>query len=336
MRMVTIAIAACAIAAAGVAAANEPIARADYLGVDGARLFLTVRGADRHAPVLVWLHGGPGGAERPLFRWFDGDLERDFVVAYLDQRGAGRSFDPDADPRELTVARHVADLRAVIAHLRRTLALDRVVLVGHSWGGFLALSYAAAHPGDVAGVIAVSPLVSARRAQQSQYDFVRAEAVRRRDDRALRRLDDLGPPPHARSADFLAVDDLADRYGAVFHQRPSFVATVVGAVFTGLVTPWEIPRFIRGNTVSLDAMTPELLGLDLADSVPRLAVPALFFVGRYDRHVDATITAAYYDALVAPAKQLVWFEASAHNVPCEEPERFMNEVRRVLADSPRG
>src|SRR4051794_32204726 len=67
--------------------AASAIARSEYVQVDAARLFLNVRGADRRAPVLLWLHGGPGGAERPLFRYYDSALEKRFVVAYWDQRG---------------------------------------------------------------------------------------------------------------------------------------------------------------------------------------------------------------------------------------------------------
>ena len=58
------------------------IDRCEYLDVAGARLYLLIRGADRGAPVLLWLHGGPGGAERPLFRYYNHELEDHFVVAY--------------------------------------------------------------------------------------------------------------------------------------------------------------------------------------------------------------------------------------------------------------
>ena len=83
--------------------------------------------------MLLWLHGGPGGAERPLFRYFNSELENHFVVVYWDQRGAGRSFDPKADPHRLTIAQHVADLDAVVDHLRQSLSQDKIILMGHSW-----------------------------------------------------------------------------------------------------------------------------------------------------------------------------------------------------------
>src|SRR5262245_47472857 len=164
------------------------IRRSDYLPVDGAKLYLLARGADRSAPVLLWLHGGPGGAERPLFRYFNGELEKHFVVVYWDQRGAGRSFDPKADPHHLTIAQHVADLDAVVDHLRQSLGRGKVILIGHSWGTALGLLYAQAHPDKVSAFIGVNPVVSTREGQQAQYDFVLAEASRRKDKGTLAHL----------------------------------------------------------------------------------------------------------------------------------------------------
>lgn len=330
------ALACCALALAGIAvpAADAeppaPIRRSEYLAVDGADLYIETRGADRSAPVLLWLHGGPGGAERPLFRYFNGALEKDFVVAYWDQRGAGRSYDPAADPRDLTVARHLADLAAVAAHLRRTSNGRKLVLAGHSWGAALGLLYAREHPEDVSAIVAVNPMIAPRAEQQAQYAFVAAEAARRRDEDALARLRAIGAPPHRTADDVLAMEALANRYGAVFHTRPPRMWVLVRGVLGGLVTPWEIPRFIRANEASLEAMGAELLELDLRRSVPAVDAPVVFFLGRHDRHVEATLAAAYLEALRAPVRRLVWFEDSAHNVPFEEPARFNAEVVRVL------
>ena len=105
------------------------IKHSEYLPFEGAKLYLLIHGEDRSAPVLLWLHGGPGGAERPLFRYFNSDFEKYFVVVYWDQRGAGRSFDPKADPHHLTIFQHPADLNAVVDYLRRSLGPDKVVLV---------------------------------------------------------------------------------------------------------------------------------------------------------------------------------------------------------------
>ena len=74
----------------------------DWLEVNGDRQWLGVRG--RSGPVVLVLHGGPGASETALFRTFNASLEHHARVACWDQRGAGRSFDPDAPPTALSVA----------------------------------------------------------------------------------------------------------------------------------------------------------------------------------------------------------------------------------------
>jgi proline iminopeptidase len=151
-------IAECTVLQGAVTAAPVSIKRSEHLSVDGAKLYLQIRGADGTAPVVIWLHGGPGGAERPLFRYFNGDLEKRFVVVYWDQRGAGRSFDPKADPHRLTIAQHLADLATVVDHLRQSLGQNKIVLMGHSWGAALGLLYTQAYPEKVSAFIGVNPL----------------------------------------------------------------------------------------------------------------------------------------------------------------------------------
>ncbi|MFD8807678.1 alpha/beta fold hydrolase [Streptomyces sp. NPDC059597] len=112
---------------------------------DGIRLW-AVRTAGPGDP-LVLCHGGPG-----LWDMF-GDvaelLAGALPVIRWDQRGCGRS-EPCDGP--WTTARFVADLDAV----RRHFGLERMALLGHSWGAQLALSYALARPERVSTLIYVS------------------------------------------------------------------------------------------------------------------------------------------------------------------------------------
>jgi pimeloyl-ACP methyl ester carboxylesterase len=207
---------------------------------------------------------------------------------------------------------------------------SRIVLIGHSWGGALALLYAHAHPDKIAAVIAVTPLVDMFAQQQAQYAFVLVQAAQHKDREVLERLCAIGPLPHRSADDTIAVERLADRYDAVYHVRPNRMWVMFEGVLRGLVTAWEITRFIRGNNVSLAAMNDELLGLRLVETVPSLDVPVFFFLGRYDHHLDAEIAVQYLDALQAPLKPVAWFENSAHNIPFEEPAAFTKSVVEAL------
>jgi pimeloyl-ACP methyl ester carboxylesterase len=293
--------------------------------VEEARLWLLLRGADKSAPAVLWLHGGPGGAESPLFRLYNRTLEARFVVGYWDQRGAGRSYDADADPARLTIDQHLKDLDQIVDYVCAELGVTQVALIGHSWGSALGLLYAKRHPEKVSAFVGVGQLVNTLAQQRSQQAFVLAQAYVKDDDKAASEISAIGDPPFS-AEQGAAIERWVDRYGGIFNNKPSFAGAVLRGVVRGYIRPWEIPGFIRANNVSLKVMNAELLALDLAATVQSVQVPVMFALGRYDRQVDARLAAEFFEALAAPLKRLVWFENSAHNVPFEEPELFNSEV----------
>lgn len=102
---------------------------------------------------IIFVHGGPGVAMMAVDAKFFGQLARDGYDVYVyDQIGAGLS--PRlADPTQYTVSRQVADLEAI----RQRIGAERVILIGHSWGGTVAAAYLADHPESVEKVVFSSP-----------------------------------------------------------------------------------------------------------------------------------------------------------------------------------
>ena len=309
---------------------GDPVEVSRRIDVRGAELYVEIHGPKRSAPLLLWLHGGPGGPERPLFRYFNSDLERHFLVAYVDQRGTGRSFDRSADPARLTVAQHLEDLEAVISDLRQAYAKEKIYLVGHSWGTVLGLLHAKAHPESVAALISVAPVVSFSEQQRREYEFNLVEAKRRGEPDTVAELRKLGVPPYETVDKVSALERITTRYGGVDFEPRNRVAITIHGVLLGLATPWEIPQFIEGLHVTQRAMHAELLGVDMRKEVGAIDVPLFFFLGRHDRHVDADLAAGYFEMLRAPKKVLHWFMRSAHNVPFDEPRLFNERVVQAI------
>jgi proline iminopeptidase len=117
--------------------------------IRGTRLYVDQRGPD-DAPALLYLHGGPGSGSYD-FMSFQGDrLCQRLKVIGVDQRGVQRSDPLDAPVTEQDL---IADFEA----LRTTLGLDSWSILGHSYGGRLALRYAVMHPATVDKVIFENP-----------------------------------------------------------------------------------------------------------------------------------------------------------------------------------
>ncbi|PYO59302.1 MAG: hypothetical protein DMD70_13440 [Gemmatimonadetes bacterium] len=115
--------------------------------LNGVRLYMRRVG---HGPPVVVLHGGPGAHHDYLLPQYDHLAEGGRTLLYYDQRGGGRS----PVPRDVLVGwrEHVADLEALRGHWE----LDRLTVIGYSWGGLLALLYALEHPDRIARLALVS------------------------------------------------------------------------------------------------------------------------------------------------------------------------------------
>lgn len=140
------------------------------MDVNGVRLYTRRIGS---GPPVVVLHGGPGAHHDYLLPQYDLLAQRRTLL-YYDQRGGGRSAvtrDVPAGWRE-----HVADLET----LREQWRLDRVTLLGYSWGGLLAVLYALEHPDRIERLALVCP---APVAAEWRGEFQRRLAARAADPR---------------------------------------------------------------------------------------------------------------------------------------------------------
>ena len=93
---------------------------------------------------------------------------------------------------------------------------------------------------------------------------------------------------------------------------------------------FDVPQTIRGFRFSIDAMWSEVTQIDLCKNAPALRMPVFFFLGRQDHTVPPQASVAYFEALVAPAKTLVWFEQSGHEPFVDEPAKFNAEMVKLV------
>src|SRR5215207_11423334 len=127
---------------------------------DGVRLFVDVvgsgldptPGAMVDKPVMVLLHGGPGFDHSSFRPYFDRFADTHQVV-YVDQRGHGRSDQRD-DPSGWDLDTWADD----VVRLCDALGIERPVVLGLSFGGFVAIRYAARHPAHPSRVVLSSTL----------------------------------------------------------------------------------------------------------------------------------------------------------------------------------
>lgn len=136
--------------------------------VAGGRVYVRVNGKlGTGRPPLIVTHGGPGGTGIAYFNLIA--LADDRPLILYDQLDSGRSDHPN-DPANWTVPRFVDEVDSI----RSALGVKRWHVMGHSWGGTIALEYGARRNPSLAGLVLASPLVSTK-SWISDADVLRRE-----------------------------------------------------------------------------------------------------------------------------------------------------------------
>jgi len=121
------------------------------------------------------------------------------------------------------------------------------------------------------------------------------------------------------------------RFGGVYHHADSYAHEAWSLIKAPQYSLVDFALWPGRSSQSLQALWPELMKVDLSDSVKQVNIPVYFFLGRYDRNVPGEICETFYDDLQASAgKTILWFEDSAHDVFFDEPEKIVIETLKVL------
>jgi pimeloyl-ACP methyl ester carboxylesterase len=261
-----------------------------------------------NGPLLICHPGGPGFSGATLGDL--GDLARDFELVIIDPRGTGESGRP-ADDRGYLLKDYVADLE----ELRQQHELEAIDLLGHSHGGFVAMSYAATHRERVRRLV----LVATAPRFSDTYDERIAKYWTASDDQSI------AAALEARGRRFAKGDEEEDeeRMKLRMLELRLYFRRAEGVDWLGSVFSREPP-----NTDALKLFNTEIAPrFDIRSELSRIAAPTLAITGELDFFGPPA-----NDDIVAgiPDARSVVIPNAGHFVWVDEPDAFRDEVRQFL------
>src|SRR5215468_8472252 len=289
-------------------ASAAPAEKGTTFQAPGATLYVEVLGTAPGVPLII-ANGGPGFDHTYEHAAVPGTtsawetLARSRRVVFYDQRGNGRSgaLKPG---QPCGLAEQIEDLEAVRAHL----GADKIDLLGHSWGGYLVMAYAARHPDRIRHLVTVDS--AAPKWGDTVFLFK-----------------DIFPEGQERADGFAFADALGDKAASdaglreyfmwLFYsteKRDAFIAQVNAAVFSKPIN---------------ESVEHDVQRFDLNPELRKFKFPTLVITGRYDINVAPSVAYKIHKAI--PGSQFVVLEKSGHLPFYEEPEGFVRAVEAFLA-----
>jgi proline iminopeptidase len=141
--------------------AYPPQLKEVFVEVDGAKLFC--RTSTHGAPIVV-IHGGPGLCQEYLLPYIEKLADSNFVIFY-DQRGCGRSSGA-LNAESINLKTFLNDLESI----RKFFGYKKITVLGHSWGGFLAMQYAIAYPESIDKLILLNTIPAS---SEERFAFIK-------------------------------------------------------------------------------------------------------------------------------------------------------------------
>jgi proline iminopeptidase len=285
---------------------------------NGVRLWYSVAGTSApQSPPVLFLHGGPGYNSYSFTQLEGPLLEKSLRMVYLDERGSGKSERPWT--RDYKMQTLVEDVES----LRRTLGIDRLAIIGHSFGGMLALEYAAAHPEHVAKLVLVDIL----------YDAPLQCRYRRQG------LAELRPEAYARVAKD-TMDSTGVRHSDCELEFNALRGAERESFSNEMMFPDSVRRTLQDSVDKASGLrnTGELSNALFSAGLlnyqfrafDRITMPVLVVAGGKDRAVGGPPQAELAKRL--PHAKLVVLERGGHFPYLEEPERFAREVTAFVTN----
>jgi pimeloyl-ACP methyl ester carboxylesterase len=309
----------------------------EKIPLGGLEQYIIIRGADSTNPVMLFLHGGPGSPEFAFMKHFNPDIEKDFVMVYWEQRGAGKSYSKDIPVESMNMEQFISDTRELSAYLSERFEQDKIYLMGHSWGSLLGIVTAWRHPELYRAYFGIGQVAHQYRGEQISFEWVKEQAREQNDHKAAEALAGLSFPDSLAGSkawvDYLMAErQYVNKFGGgTAHEIRGMWPWLKILLKTKEYTMGEKFNFMKGSLFSLQHMWDVVIETNLFYEIDSMQVPVYIFQGTHDFTTPYAVAKDFYDQLKAPEKGFFTFEKAAHSPVMEEVEKFNSIIREIAS-----
>lgn len=305
--------------------------------INGSKQWLSVRARSLEKPLLLFLHGGPGGSEMATAYTHYGKsrLEEAFIFVQWDQRASGKSYSDKIDSSTMTIKQFVEDGLTLSKFLHNEYKKVQLYLIGHSWGSILGIKMVQAEPSLFVALISESQLVNMVESEQRSLAIAMTLANEQGNKKAYRQLESLMNFDFNRENPLKYMDIqrswLAKLGGLYYSTRKINPNMLFLAV---LMSPdykiADVFKLKRGLIYSVEKMWKEIMTVDLLSDDKKFDLPLFFLYGTADSISSPELIRDYYDMIEAPKKDLIEFHKSGHSPHIDEWDLFEETVIKLF------
>ena len=299
---------------------DNSISVLEHIEINGSGHEIMIRGNDKDSPVIIVVHGGPGSPEIPYTTQYQDLLEANFTVVHYDQRASGKSYHFFEDYSNLSPDLLVEDLLATTDYISERLGKEKVILMGHSFGTYIATQAAYKAPEKYEAYIGIGQMSDTIESELEGLSYTIKQAQKEGNTDDVLYLQGL--TEKIKNGEMFTPRNYVIKYGGSSRMIDDPDGNNIDILFSSEYSLLDVIRYNYGLTYSQEILLKDLTKNPLPSIVTKLELPTYFIMGKYDFMTSSNAAKKYFDTIEADKKEFIAFEQSAHYPQFEEKEKF--------------
>jgi pimeloyl-ACP methyl ester carboxylesterase len=286
---------------------------------------ILIKSNNLNNPILLWLHGGPGTSEMFITHHCMDSLISFFTIVHWDQRGTALSYNDRIKASDISFDKIFNDAIRLTDLLRKTYHQEKIFLIGHSFGSILGIHLIEKYPDRYYAYVGIGQVINDNKSREITYKWLINKLQEDRDTIEIARISGNQNIPR----------ELINRYKGIFYKGKTLFEVIKESpyYYEGYLDNYsKSMNFVRESI----SKNPSTFEKDILNDIFKLQIPIYFFEGRHDRVAACApeLVVNYIKKVVAPKKEIIWFEESAHHPNIDEPEKFQKMlIDKVLKEN---
>ena len=305
-----------------------------YVDINGSKQWISIYGQSKDNPVLLYLHGGPGASTSLYDHAFTRKWSDVYTVVTWDQRGCGKSYDK-SHPETITADVMMQDGKAMTEFLRDYLQVEKITLLGHSWGSYFGANLALAHPDNYDAFIGTGQFIDRDENEHRLYDA--ALTWSENDPEGREMVDKWGATLEAGEEDVRLRSKIMERYGYGMMKDGTDYSIVAAVFFNPYYSLKEILDLLNSEHLS-----SEYKSFFFSDGFVDMSllgrydyeVPYYNINGDIDYQTNYSLACEYFEKVDAPKKQMFVMKDATHGLLESRSEEFSGHLHQIAARIP--
>ncbi len=317
---------------------SNGIYKYEYVKINGIKQYIQIRGKDKKNPLILFVHGGPGGSTAGMAHILMGSWEEKFTVVNWDQRNTCKTLLANKDRvneigKSGTMSDYIKDIDEIIWYLHTVYEFDKIILMGFSWGTVISSEYSKLHPENVSVYIGVGQLINYVEGFQVVCEQLmeRAKAAgNKKDIMKIEKIIEHIPKNAEASVEWLKQIRQFSVLGMKYISKSTKIYSAKDFYNSPLLDRASRKTWFKQDPKMHEGSFKTMFNYDFRDNMT-FPVPAIFITGEEDTACPHSFLKGLIDSIEAPRKELHIVDKAGHNCYYDNAEEFLRILINVTS-----